>query len=158
MRGRKGAGCRHCLSAMWPEASCSQDHSYRQLLSLWWLPYHGGLHLKTWNKMDSASLKLPVTAVGKLFPPSLQSYILGFGHNFAFHFDVEDGADLHDICLLPVDYHTLRISMTSACSPLTTKPSTLSSVLKLSVIFVQRFTNVISFTSPWDLRRSVPMF
>lgn len=96
------------LSAMWPEASWCQDHSYRQPLSLWWLPCHGGLYLKTWNKMDSSSLKLPVTAVRKLFPPFPQSYILGFEYNFAFHFNEEDRANLHGICLVPIDYQTLH--------------------------------------------------
>lgn len=42
--------------------------------------------------------------VRKLF---LQSPVLGFEDNFAFHFYEEGGASLHDICLFPIDYHTL---------------------------------------------------
>lgn len=118
----------------------------------WWLLR---LYLRTWSKTNSPFFKLPVTVVRKLF---LQSPILGFEDNFAFHFNEEGGANLHEICLVLTDYHTLQVSMISACSPSTTIPSTLSSVLKSKVNFVPHFSNVIPFTSPGDLRRSVPRF
>lgn len=60
-------------------------------------------------KLETKWTLLSLNCLSEQWESFLQVSVLGFEDNFAFHFNKEGGANLHDICPVLTDYHSLNL-------------------------------------------------